>query len=549
MRGRALALALLLLLPGGAVSAQPDQEATPEAAAIFAPAACPFTLPAPEEEGVTYSCGYVTVPIDHGNPGGATIDLAVAVLHATGDDPAGDPILWLEGGPGASALIVADTNRKITAEARERRDVILLDQRGAGYSGYLECGSYQSAAAHQAAVQGTPLPEPPGPDAGIFAVYEYAERTAALGYAECRAGYAEQGIDLAHFTTEAIAQDAMLVLDALGYEQATLWGTSYGGRIATAIMRSFPERVRAAVLDSPLPIGLRRLAHFTELETEPAEHLFAWCAADRECAEAYPDLETRTIALVDRLNSAPVLVSGEQARRAGLRDGIDGGAVVRLLTAVLPGNPLAAGAIPRAIADLERGDPEVAVALLAGEYPPPVEREIPPSLTETSFDTLIEPTDARYALSLAMRTVVFCNDEAGDVRLADIVEAEAGAGLDQLRTQTPFRSAVTLLAQCHALDTGVPPLDTSQPAAAIPTLVLAGDYDATTAPSWAEDAASALPGAEFVAVPSASHATARWSACARAIITAFVSDPEAAIDRGCLADEQPVALLPGEPLG
>ncbi len=539
-----MALGLLLLLPGMPVSAQDGQDAKQE----FQPAACPFILPEPEEAGVTYTCGYVTVPLDHDDPDAGTLDLAVAVLHATGPEPAGDPVLWLEGGPGASALVVADTNRLIAAQAREQRDIILLDQRGAGYSGYLECGSYQSAAALQSSSDGSPRPEPPAADAGVAEVYAYAERTAALGYEACREGYAEQGIDLGLFTTEAIARDAMLVLDALGYEQATLWGTSYGGRIATAIMRSFPERVRAAVLDSPLPIGIRRLTHFTELETEPAAHLFAWCAADAACAATYPDLETRTLALIDRLNRSPVPVSPEMARRAGLQDGLDGAALVRLLTAVLPGNPLVAGAIPRAIADLEASNAEVAVALLAGDYPPPVEREIPPSLTDTSFDTLIEPTDARYALSLAMRTVVLCNDEAEAVRLSDIVNAEASAGLDQLRTQTPFRSAVTLLAQCHALSTADGPLDITQPTTPIPTLVLAGDYDATTAPSWAEAAVDALPNATFVALPGAGHATARWSGCARDIISAFVNDPASAIDLACLAGEQPVLLMPDEPI-
>lgn len=549
VRGGTIGFLLLLLLTGWPLSAGGEVVATPEIVPRFEPAPCPFTLPPPERAGETYECGFVFVPLDHDDPSAGSIRLAVAWLHATGSDPAPDPILWLEGGPGASALVVADTNRKIVAEARRQRDVILFDQRGAGYSGYLDCGAYLAAAAQRTAAAGTPFPDPPGEDAGVAAIYGYAAATAALGYAECRDGYREAGVDLRHFTTEAIARDALAILDAFGYEQATLWGTSYGGRVASAIMRAAPERVRATVLDSPLPLGMRRLATFVTLETEPIRNLFAWCEADAECSRVYPDLESRAIALIAQLDATPLPVRGEAAAPAGLRRGFDGDALKRLLTAVLPNNPAVAGAIPRAIADLEAGDPDVAVALLAGIYPPPPEREIPASLTETTFETLNAPTDARLALSLTMRTVVLCNDEAADVRLAAVVDEARIAENDPLGGETPFRSAITLLAQCHALRTGAAPLDPSPPAVPVPTLVLAGAYDATTAPSWAASAAAELPGAELVAVPGAGHATGRWSVCARAIIAAFIATPDAPVDRGCLVDEAPELLLPDEPTG
>jgi hypothetical protein len=302
------------------------------------------------------------------------------------------------------------------------------------------------------------------------------------------------------------------------------------------------------VLDSPLPIGIRRLEQFAELETEPAEHLFAWCAADAACDRAYPDLEQRTLDLVEALNKKPLRVASDEAAQAGLRGGFDGNALVRLLTSSLPSNPLIAGAIPRAIADLEDGNATVAMALLAGTYPPPVKRDIPPSLTDTTFETLRSPTDARLALSLAMRTFVLCNDEAGAVTLDDIAKSAENAPLSALRTQTPYRSSVTLFAQCQALKVDTEPLSIDPPTASIPTLVLSGDYDATTAPSWAKEAADALPDATLVSVPSAGHATTRWSACARDIASAFVDNPTATLDTGCLAGEEPELLGPNDPL-
>jgi pimeloyl-ACP methyl ester carboxylesterase len=520
---------------------------TPEAQPAYRVIACPFTLPHPEREGETYECGTVTVPLDHADLTGNTLELTFSRLFATGPSVAADPILWLEGGPGASALAVADTNRLIAADVRTSRDIVLYDQRGAGFSGYLECGAYQSAATTGVAAAGTPFPEPPDSAAGVAEVYQHAQATAALGFAECRDAYAARGLDLTYFSTESIAQDSVLLLDALGYEQATLWSTSYGGRVATVIMRIAPERVRAAVLDSPLPLGLRRLERFATLETEPAAHLFAWCASDPACSAAYPDLEDRAFRLIDTLNADPLPIDPEQGFPAGLSDGFDGSGVVRMLAAVLPGNPDIAGAIPRAITDLEAGDPAIALAILSGQFPPRIEREIPPTLTETSFDFLIDPTHARLALSLAMRTAVLCNDES-DVTLAGIAAEELDSAGSPLRGQVPFRSAITLYAQCRALKTGAEALDLTQPTAAIPVLVLSGSYDGTTPPSWAEEAAQALPNAQFVLVPGAGHATARWSACARDLIDRFIGDPATIVDTECTNTEHPQLVLPGDPV-
>jgi pimeloyl-ACP methyl ester carboxylesterase len=532
---------LLAQLSGATMSAA----FTPEPAAGYRVIACPFTFPAPEIEGESYECGVVPVPVDHADPAGPTLDLTVARLFATGDLVSTDPVLWLEGGPGASAIAVAESNRQLVNAVRVSRDVILFDQRGAGYSGYLECGAFQSAATLEFAAAGTPFPLAPDLNAGIMEIYAYAQATAALGFAECRAAYAERNLDLAHFTTEAIARDSVLLLDALGYSQATLWGTSYGGRVATVILREAPERVRAVVLDSPLPLGITRLSTFATLETEPAAHLFAQCANDAVCAVAYPDLEQRSMALIATLNANPIPIDPADGFRAGLADTFDGSGVIRLLTTSLTGNPDVASAIPRAIADLEAGDPVVALAVLSGSFPPARARDIPPTLTETSFDHLLQPTDARLALSLAMRTAVLCNDEA-DVTLADIAQEEMEGARSPLRGVVPLRSAVTLYAQCQAMNPGAIPLDRTEPTAAVPVLILAGAYDGTTAPSWAEEAAARLPNAHYLLIDGAGHATARWSGCAREQIAAFIERPDALTQRTCSDTDEAPWMLPGD---
>ena len=126
----------------------------------------------------------------------------------------------------------------------------------------------------------------------------------------------------------------------------------------------------------------------------------------------------------------------------------------------------------------------------------------------------------------------------GELTLDDIARNDAFTSFPILRTESPIRSSITLLAQCRALGLDVPPLSTTPATAPIPTLILSGEYDATTAPSWAKAAAASLPDATNLLIPEAGHAATRWSACARALATAFIADPAVTPDSSCLASER-----------
>src|SRR6476620_7757184 len=86
-----VSLCLLLALPAAA-----QDGVTPK----FESANCMFTVPT----GQKPDCGYLTVPEDRGQPNGRSIKLAVAVFHSDNPDKALTPLIYLEGGPGGSAL-------------------------------------------------------------------------------------------------------------------------------------------------------------------------------------------------------------------------------------------------------------------------------------------------------------------------------------------------------------------------------------------------------------------------------------------------------------
>lgn len=72
--------------------------------ATFEPAACDVALLPAGQDPVSMECGFLTVPENRGRSNGRTIELAVAVLRATGADPEPDPLVMLSGGPGQWAL-------------------------------------------------------------------------------------------------------------------------------------------------------------------------------------------------------------------------------------------------------------------------------------------------------------------------------------------------------------------------------------------------------------------------------------------------------------
>src|SRR5688572_30209963 len=66
-------------------------------------------------------CGYLTVLENHDDPDSLPIDLAVVILKSKSANPLPDPIIYLEGGPGGSAIYGVDY--WIDDPLRDNRDI------------------------------------------------------------------------------------------------------------------------------------------------------------------------------------------------------------------------------------------------------------------------------------------------------------------------------------------------------------------------------------------------------------------------------------------
>jgi len=102
----------------------------------FEGAPCPFELPTGQVEGETVECGYLVVPENRLDPETRDILLSVAIFRHPDGTANPDPIIFLEGDPGASSLEMIRFSFDIIYPPlfATGRDIIIFDQRGVGTS-------------------------------------------------------------------------------------------------------------------------------------------------------------------------------------------------------------------------------------------------------------------------------------------------------------------------------------------------------------------------------------------------------------------------------
>ena len=250
----------------------------------------PCRLTAGALPAVFAQCAKLTVPLDSASPDGPTIELAVARIPALTATPEPEPLVLINSGPGGSGIDLYLEARPAFEAVRRDRDIVLLDQRGTGRSrNGLDCT----------------LPEELDLDT---AGPELLQATAASCLAELKA-------DPQFFTTSVAVGDLERLRETLGVAQWSLYGVSYGTRVAQHYLRRYPAHVRAAVLDGVVPADLV-LGPDTAGNAEVAlERIFARCAADSACAARFPALPASFASVRARFAT--------DERRSSLADAVD----------------------------------------------------------------------------------------------------------------------------------------------------------------------------------------------------------------------------------
>jgi pimeloyl-ACP methyl ester carboxylesterase len=318
-----------------------------------------------EVEGEDYYCGFFTVPQNWDEPDGNHLDLAFVVVQATGENPEPDPLIYLAGGPGSSAILIMEIDKY--QELRPNRDIIFFDTRGLGLSqrlGFEEClvlAMQNDAPADQIEALEAAAPNLLAKVSGEEGVGApaIADQDLPVLNAICSEQFTTQGLDLNQFSTASNARDAVELIKALGYESFNIDSVSYGTRLAMTIMDDIPgydeaPQLRSVVLDSAFPPSVYLVRTIVRSDHDFMLQLLEECQADAACNEAYPNLKERLAALLNGLQEERLTANGETVT---LED---------LVKQLQPGGTRAAY-VPKMIAELEMGVLDTYLALRDGE--------------------------------------------------------------------------------------------------------------------------------------------------------------------------------------
>ena len=185
-------------------------------------------------EGIL-ECGFVVVPADYRNPDAGSIKIAVNVRRADYQDERVGYLFVNPGGPGASGLeLVQDSEFAIADELMARFDIIGFDPRGVGASEpEFACGAPGERLALLNSIVGD---------------IDTREETAA-GEAAANLCIESMGPVGGLLHSEYVARDMDEIRKALGVEQISYLGFSYGSELGVWYATLFPESVRAMVVD------------------------------------------------------------------------------------------------------------------------------------------------------------------------------------------------------------------------------------------------------------------------------------------------------------
>jgi pimeloyl-ACP methyl ester carboxylesterase len=475
-------------------------------------------------EGYGGYCGAFRRPLDPSGtrPGTLTIGFE---WYPRRDQarPALGTIVAQEGGPGFSTTGSRDGYVRLFDHLRDRRDILLMDKRGTGKSGALDCPSLQ-----------------------------IVDSPSQRDYAACGA---RLGPDAWFYASRFAADDLDALLDQLDLRQIDYYGDSYGTYFGQVFARRHPARIRTLVLDSAYPAGGPAATPWfpTEYNTTPRA-LRTVCARSPACAALPGDPVQRLNLLVAAVRAQPI--SGDAPNASG--------AIVHVT--ITPPNLFMlldfAGNSPTIWRDFDAANR----AWQDQADPQPLLRLMAESLNSNGLGGL-----GPFEFSAGLATAVICADypqlfDPSADPAERRVQYHAAVGAKQAvqpNLYAPFSIDEAIAAPFQPLEIGVcldwpaPPPGAGPepphgPAPHLPVLTINGGIDTITSVQEGAEVSAYFGSANYSVVANAVHETAIGDAgvwvtpyggdlawCAGPIVLSFIASG-GPVDTGCTRRTRPI---------
>ncbi|MEM6185620.1 alpha/beta hydrolase [Shewanella vaxholmensis] len=416
-------------------------------------------------EGVSdrLNCGFVTVPENPNKPDGKQIQVHYVVLPAVKNANHEEALLAIAGGPGQSAIENAAGFDAMLSKVRQQRDILLIDQRGTGRSNVLAC------------------------DEGAQSPLSFDDDNVDT-LAETQKCLAKIDADVTQYGSLNAIKDFEAVRAHLGYKKLHIYGISYGTRMAQLYMRLYPAHLATVTLDGIVPMQQSVLEIGSAID-RGFDLLFKDCQATAACNSQFPELKADFERVDAKLATGPVMenvydpVTGEKTMLTMTRGKFSGSIRMALYQANVR------ALLPHAIHQASKNNFQPILGLYA-------------------------LTIDNAGMAMGMHASVVCGEDMH--RITPTMREQAKKSF-MGRTMLEGLGATCSIWKVPAVD-----ISFSEPINSnIPTLLLSGEIDPATPPSWGELAMEKLTNAKHFVAPYATHGVA-YQSCANNLIADLV---------------------------
>lgn len=422
-------------------------------------------------------CREISVPVDNNDT--RNLKLAVVKLPAIRPNPNPDPLFFLAGGPGQSAIATINAVEGSLNSIQKERDIIFVDQRGTGGSNALACDFPTIN---------------PATISSDLSTEEYLD-----AFKKCSDGWE---IDAKYFTTTFAAYDLEAVRKEMGLSMINLYGVSYGTRLAQVYMRLFPENIRSVILDGVVPMNEPVGQHAAGDAQRVFDLLDQECRKEVACLAVTPSMKSDLNKLVRRLEETETVLAYNPSTGLQTSYQLTPELVINSIRLALY-TPLLQRMLPYTIHEAS-----------LGHFEPIIAQTIHPSM---KLNEVIEE---------GLYHAIHCSEDFPRISSANT------------KTESIMQRYVSTEAEkvCPLINVTPPKPDFFEPVRSdVPTLLLSGFRDPITPPKNGDSVSAGLTRKQHIVAVQAAHHVGTMP-CAKKVLADFINKPNETTDGSCLEE-------------